>query len=135
MSAPRRADWSARLAAYLRDVQGQGFRPGHLDCALFAAGGVEAMTGQPLAPGLRGYRTLARGQKMAQAAGYADHVDVFAQALEEIEPRRARLGDVAVVAGEPGLSVGIVQGESIYVMALDGLGLVPRSEAVRAFRV
>lgn len=53
-------DWHARLAAYVFDAGRTPFAYGSHDCALFAAGAVEAMTGTDLAAGWRGiYRTLA----------------------------------------------------------------------------
>jgi hypothetical protein len=131
----RRADWQARLTDYVISVQGASFRPGRLDCALFAAGAVRAMTGRDHARGFRGYRTLAGGARRLQARGFEDHVALVAARLEEVPPAFAQAGDLAVIPTGEGPALGIVQGEQVYVMRPDGLGLVSRLDAARAFRV
>lgn len=132
--ATRYPDWRARLTLHLARVHALPFRPGRHDCALFAADCVRAMTGFDPARGLRGYRTLAEGHRRAQAKGFADHVAVFAALLDECQPMMARAGDVAVVEGDFGPSVGIVQGAQIYVVGRQGLGLVALTAARRAMR-
>lgn len=131
----RFTDWQARLTAFLAAQRGVPFRPGRMDCALFAAAAVQEMTGTDIARGFRGYRTLAEGLRKAQEKGFADHVAVFAAALPEIAPHDAAPGDVAVVPGEGGAAMGIVQGRLVYVMGLRGPALVRRSMIERAFRV
>lgn len=131
----RRPDWQARLTAYVVSMQGAGFEAGRLDCALFAAGAVEAMTGTDHARGYRGYRTVAGGYKRVKARGHADHVALVASRLKEVPPSFAQAGDLAVVPGEDGPALGIVQGEHVYVMRPDGLGLVSLLSVERAFRV
>lgn len=128
--------WQNRLTAYLAASATAPFRPGTLDCATFAAGAVEAMTGVDLAAEWRGrYRTLEAGRAMLAEAGFADQVDLVASLLPDVPPAMAHAGDVAVVeeAGVPAL--GIVQGEMIYVVTPAGFGLVPRDRMVRAFSV
>lgn len=131
----RRRDWQARLTNYLMSVQGQPFRPGRLDCALFAAGAVEAMTGVDHAKGRRGYRTLATGEQKLRAEGYASHIDLVAAIFEEVPVAFAQAGDLAAVPTDEGPALGVVQGEYVYVMQPGGLGLVPLLTAARAFRV
>lgn len=131
----RLPDWRTRLTAYVVDTAHDPFVPGKTDCALWAAGAVEAMTGEDLARGFRGYRTIAGGWKKLKAKGFVDHVALLASVLEEIPPAFAQVGDVAVVAGEDGPALGIVQGELIYVSAPAGRSLLPLSHARRAFRV
>jgi hypothetical protein len=131
----RYPDWQTRLAAYLAEVRDVPFAYGFNDCALFVAGAVKAMTGDDPARGLRGYRTMAGGQKKLKDAGFADHVALAASLLPTIPLFEAMPGDVVAVKVEGGLALGIVQGRMIYLVTPEGLGLVPRSEAVRAFRV
>jgi hypothetical protein len=132
----RHHDWEVRLVDYVVPLMGAGFAWGRLDCALFAAGAVQAMTGEDLAKGWRGYRTLAGGMRKLSEAGFEDHVALAASLLEEVPPSLAFRGDVAVVQGDPGLALGIVQGEAVYVMRPSGgIGLVPILSALRAFRV
>ena len=53
----------------------------------------------------------------------------------EVHPAFAQAGDLAVVPGEDGIALGIVQGENIYVLLPTGFGLVNRLCATRAFVV
>lgn len=132
----RLIDWRTRLVAYIAQHAGSEFRPGRMDCALFAAGAVAAMTGVDPARGWRGaYRSLKVGQEKLQAAGHADHVAFLASLLPEVPTAFAHQGDVAVVEDDGVPCLGIVQGEMIYVVTLQGFGLVPRERMVRAFSV
>lgn len=133
--ADRLPDWQARLTAYLAQVREAPFAWGRHDCALFVAGAVEAMTGEDLARGVRSYRSKAAGLAALQARGHADHEALAAALLEEVPPLLARPGDVVVTDGEGGPALGIVQGEQVYLVGLEGLGLAPRSAVRRAFRV
>jgi len=132
----RLPDWHARLVAYLAAASRTPFAPGAHDCALFAAGAVQAMTGNDLAEGWRGrYRTLAGGRRVLKREGVADHVALAARHLEEVPVSWAQPGDVAAVPTADGPALGVVQGASIYVVSAAGLGLVPLTAAARAFRV
>lgn len=132
----RRPDWRGRLAAYIAASAERKFRPGQHDCALFAAGAVEAMTGQNLAGDLRGYRTLNEGYAMLAKRGFKDHVALAADLLPEVAPLMAQVGDLASVStAEHALALGVVQGPFVYVLRPDGLGLLPLTMAQRAFRV
>lgn len=136
MTTRKTEGWQARLTAYLAASSTTPFRPGRLDCATFAAGAVEAMTGVDLAADWRGkYRTLEAGRARLAKAGYADQVALVASLLPEVHPAMAHAGDVAVVDEDGAPALGIVQGEMIYVVTPQGFGLVPRSRMVRAFSV
>ncbi|MBY6138521.1 hypothetical protein KUV26_03655 [Leisingera daeponensis] len=130
-------DWRVRLGAYLARVAHLPYRPGQHDCALFAAGAVQAMTGTDLAAAWRGrYRRLEDGQAALQAAGFASHVDLAASLFPEVVPSFAQAGDVAVFEADgAGQALGIVQGGAAYVLRPEGLALVSRLHMQRAFRV
>lgn len=124
-------DWRSRLRDYLETVARRPFKAGQHDCALFVAGGVEAMTGVDPAAEWRGkYRSLKKGRAMA-----GDMVAIAADLLPEVPPIFAQEGDVAVLDADGEDAFGLVQGPLIYVLRPDGLGLVPLTEAKRAFRV
>jgi len=132
----RLPDWQARLQAWLIEVGGKSFEPGRHDCALFAAGAVAAMTGEDPAAVFRGrYRTLRGGLRVLRRAGWRDHVAFAAAHLDEINPLMARPGDLAVVPADGGDALGVVQGEWVYVLGLQGMGMVPLTSATRAFRL
>lgn len=131
----RKQDWAESLTEYLVGVSRTEFRPGRMDCALFTAGAVQAITGQDFARGYRGYKTLAAGRKKLSEEGFETHIDYAASLLEEIPPALAQPGDVAVVDTEEGPALGVFQGEYVYAMSHTGLGLIPRLKTTRAFKV
>ena len=123
-------DWEHRLTQYVSRVAREGFAYGRHDCALFAAGGVEAVTGTDPAAAWRGrYTTLAEGLRLIRAAGFDDHVAAALHGFPAIPAARVMVADLAVVPAEEGLALGIVQGALIYVLRPGGLGLVPLGTA------
>lgn len=120
----------ALLIAHAGAARTRRFRYGRHDCALFAAGWVRLVTGRDLTPGWR-YTSLRDGRAQLLAAGHADHIALAAAHLPEIAPARAGIGDLAVV----GRALGIVAGETIYVLQSRGLASLPLTAASRAFRV
>ncbi len=132
----RLPDWKPRLIAWLSEVVRAPFRFGQHDCALFAAGAVQAMTGRDPAARFRGrYRTLRGGLRILRAAGFDDHIALAASQFAEVHVSRAAPGDLAVVPTTEGDALGLVQGEAVYVLMPTGLGMVPMTLASRAFRV
>ncbi len=112
------------------------FVPGQHDCAIFASGWVEAMTGTDVAKDWRGkYKTIAGGYRLIRESGYADHVDFVCKNFQEVPPSFAQVGDMAVVSGDDGLALGGVQGEIVFVLHPSGSGFVPLTSAMRAFAV
>ena len=132
MSLSRLPDWRPRLIAYLDEVRARPFAYGRHDCALFAAGAVEAMTGVDLAVDYRGrYGSLKEGLKLVRGR----HLAILRDHLRPVSPAFAQVGDVALI-GEVGFpALGLVQGETILVLREDGLGLMPRAAATSAWAV
>ena len=121
------------LITYAANAGQRPFRPGRHDCALFAAGWVKLASGQDPARGWRStYRSLRQGKQLLAEAGFADHVAFAAAHLPEIPPAFAQVGDLAVLDDQ---AFGIVAGEMIYCLRPEGLGLVPRGQMRRAFKV
>jgi len=130
-----RSDWRARLGAYLATEARRPFEYGTSDCALFAAGALNAMTGSDPSANYRGrYTTLRGGLRILRKDGFRDHVERAAALLTDVPPQRARAGDIAVVKTADGPSLGVVQGEWIVVRTTTGLGFVPIDQATRVFR-
>ena len=126
--------WQIRLAAYLNTCAPRPLEYGQHDCAIFAAGAVQAMTGLDLAEGWRGrYSTLRGGLRVLRAQGYADQVALAAAHLPEIGTPRP--GDLAVIETPHGPAIGVVQGAMVYVTGEDRLSLVPVGTATRFFEV
>lgn len=132
MTLARLPNWRPRLMTYLDSVRSRPFAYGQHDCALFAAGAVEAMTGVDLAADFRGhYDSLKAGLKLLSGA----HLSILRRHFEEIPPVFAGVGDLAMI-GEVGFpALGLFQGETILVLREDGLGMMPRAAATKAWRV
>lgn len=133
----RLKDWEPRLIACLACAARESFTAGRHDCALFVGTCVEAMTGVDPAAEWRGrYRTIKGGIARLRRDGHSDHIACVASMFEEVKPSLAHRGDIAVVEGAEGFgALGIVQGEGIYVLTETGLGIQPRRNLKRAFRV
>ncbi len=105
---------------------------------MFAGGALHVMTGDDPTTGLRGeYSTIEDAMTLLESKGFADHVEYAASLYEEHpSPLFACRGDLAVVTDMNGFpALGIVQGEHIYIMELNGIGLRPLTDATRAFKV
>lgn len=131
----RRPDWQRRLDLYLAEVRGTQFSYGTLDCALFTAGAVLAMTGEDPAASFRGYRTAAGGQRVLRRRGLWRASDLADRFLPPIPPQSAAAGDVGEIATPDGPALCIVQGPHLYVMMAGGLALLSRDRLCRAWRV
>lgn len=131
----RRKSWRAELSAYLARQATTPFAYGRADCALFAAGAVEAICGQdPLADlDLAPYTTLKGGLRALRAAGYRAPIDLVDARLPAIPVGQARAGDLVAVRGDGGLALGIALGAWIAVKTPTGIGHLPISAAVRAW--
>lgn len=136
----RKDTWRTDLHQYMLSVWRAPFEWGKHDCALFAAGAVEAMTGEDPADEYRGhYSTLLGGLRLLNKNGFANHADFAASLFKEIHPSFAQVGDLAAIkVDDDGLfALGVVQGSRIYVLRPDeaGIGTVDLLDAERAFRV
>lgn len=118
------------LHEYIRANRARRFRYGRHDCALFAAGWVIASGGPDLTLGIT-YASLTDGLAQLRARGFSDHVAVAAAHLPAVPVLRARAGDLAEIDG----ALGIVTGETVAVLARNGVGVRPLTDARRAFRV
>lgn len=132
----RRPDWRSALVAWLHDVRKTPFDQSNHDCALFAAGAVNAMTGMDFAAAYRGrYTTTRGGLRVLRRDGFADHVALAAAHLPACPLSALREGDLVVIPAPVGRALGVVQGAMAYVPGLHGTGLMPVSAAQSAFQV
>ncbi|WP_374797259.1 DUF6950 family protein [Paracoccus sp. p3-h83] len=123
-------NWEARLAAYVARVAREGFAWGQHDCALFAAGAVEAVTGIDPAADWRGrYSSFEGGVKLIRKAGFSDHIAAARAWFPKVSRAEVMPGDLAVIDTGAGSAVSVVQGEMLYVLTEAGLGLIPAEQA------
>lgn len=126
MLPARTPGWRSLLYAWTLSIAELPHDYGQHDCALFTAGGIDAMHGTDLARQWRGrYSTLAGGLRVLRKAGYRDNLDMLAQMARPVEPAHAQIGDIAVVAAGDGVATGFVLGESIQLLHLNGLMAIP----------
>lgn len=160
----RLSDWRSRLSRYIESVRADPFVWGESDCACFAAGAVEAMTGaDPMADFRGAYSSPSDGRRLLRSLGAAPRAKarthkspvgaqgdiecrpsptgglgtVLARSFEEVHPAFARDGDLALIEtdGPFGAAIGVFMGERIMSRAVTGVDSAPRREAARAFRI
>lgn len=122
------------LSAYIDEVARRPFAPGENDCLLMVAGAVERLTGVDHAADYRGrYSTIEEGKALVGG----DLLGFVASILPEIPEgwRGAHDGDIAAMQHDGDWAFGVIAGPNIYAVTPDGLGVLPRSAALKAFKV
>ncbi len=137
-------DWQSRLQAYLQANAAMRFEYGAFDCALFACGAVEAMTGVDLAAEVRGHygsrmgamRFLRQFVGSLSLEAAAERIAAAAGLVEVPVPAAAR-GDVLLRGRGPSAALGIcaMHGTEMLAPARHGLWRFPITAARRAWRV
>lgn len=132
----KRDTWKADLRVYLAAQADAPFEMGRVDCGSFGGGAVEAMTGEnPHAAVAGKYKTMKGALRALKRLGHEDHIAYAASVMDEIDPLYAQFGDIAVVDSPEGPALGVVVGAHIEIRTPEGRGVVPLTDAVRAFRV
>jgi hypothetical protein len=131
----RYPDWEARLAAYLEGLRDQTFAWGKLDCAIFAGGAVEAMTGFDPMRGLRGYRSEAAAARVLKDRGKGTLVRTVNAMFERVPVGLAHRGDLVLVDGGLAVAMGDVALQVGQHGDREGLIRRPRAEWSKAWRV
>lgn len=130
--------WDVKLAEYVRAKETATFSWGHLDCTLFTAGAVEAMTGVDHAKDFRGtYLSPVGAYKVLEQHG---GVHGLADSIlgERVPPLLLKRGDVAAVpSGYSSDALGVVAlcGREIVLMRETGTARVPLSTAKHGWHV
>ena len=136
LMAGRLPDWHRRLTEYLVQRASTPFCWGQNDCACFASGAVEAMTGVDPMAKLRGSYSTKRGAAGAiRRAGFDDLASAVAARFAVCSRVEARPGDLAMIETADGPACAVVQGVSLFVMSQTGLAIVPRSDAISFHKV
>ena len=136
----RVSTWERRLGDYLASRRALPFAYGSNDCAMFAAGAVEALTGQDPAAAFRGaYRSAAGSVRALRGIGEGTLEATIDAIFPAIAVGKIGRGDL-VWNGEAVVvcigAVALFVGQHGEVDALhDGLVRVPRAEWVKGWRV
>lgn len=140
----RHPKWQSRLAKFLYEHEHCTFRYGTLDCCLFVADAIQAMTDVDIADVYRGKyssRDTAMalvkeidGKASVQACAYGR---ALAYGMKEVPVNFAQRGDMILVTRARDYSLGIVAptGRHIIIALRVGYGLVDISRGCRAWRV
>ena len=129
----RRHDWPERLDAYVESRRLEPFAFGSHDCCQFAAGAVEAITGENPADRWH-YADETEALQLLDLHGGVEGLVTIALG-DPVHPSRAHRGDVVLAEFETGATAGICLGnECVFPVEL-GLRFVPRTAALKAWRV
>jgi hypothetical protein len=126
-------DWPQRLDEYIASRKNEPFSYATHDCCQFAAGAVEAVTGEN--PSIRWqYRNEVGADRLIREAGGID--GLVTQALgEPCHPSQAGRGDIVLAELEQGPTVGVCVGRECVFAAQVGLSYRPRSVILQAWKV
>jgi hypothetical protein len=120
----RISSWEEALSEYIATKRDEPFEYGVNDCCLFAAGAVEAITGEDPMPEFRGkYDSLKTSLQVIKDIGAGTLEATMDSKFSEVEIGQAQRGDLAFLDG----SVGVVMGGFAYFVSDDGLERVNRS--------
>ena len=123
---------AAVLSDYIDRLAGRPFQWGVNDCLIMVAGAVELLTGVDYAEPYRGkYGSLAKGKRLISMP----LLKFVGSKFEPIETVRAIDGDIGAVKQGREWGFGVFIGAHLYVMTESGIGILPRRDAVKAFRV
>ena len=116
--------WEDALSNYIVTKRHEPFEYGVNDCCLFAAGAVEAITGQDPMAEFRGeYDSLKTSLQVIKDIGAGTLEATMDAKFPEVEIGLAQRGDLAFLDG----SVGVVMGGFAYFVSDDGLERINRS--------
>jgi len=127
----RREDWFERLVGYVDAHRSTAFVWGKHDCATFAAGAVEIMTGR--APDVPGYTSA--HEALAHLVEHPMGEWLTELVGAEVPIAQAQRGDVVLLELGGRLTCGVCMGRESVAPGADGVLFVPTALASRAWRV
>lgn len=117
-------NWPEAFAAALDAVQNEPFEWGKNDCCLFACNIVKAITGTDLARPFRGYKNRNEAFEVIKSyGGIGKLAESVAQeyGISEINPLKARRGDVCLFDTGQGETLGICRGDLVLAPGKEGM--------------
>ena len=139
----RREGWEHWFAEFLFKRKDTPFKYGSNDCGLFVGDCVEQITGVDIVEEFRGKYSTKHGcyrlLKEFCGGGVAETFQKLSRSygFHEININHARRGDIALVTGQMGDAVGIVDmtGEQVAIPSKTGLIFFPMIAILKAWRV
>lgn len=129
-------DWEDRLSAWLSECAGASFEWGTLDCLMFAAGAVKAVTGHDPAKGHRGkYNSLDGSVRYLKKLGADSPSEYLDKTFPPVPKAFARRGDLVLAEGNVGVCVGGVSLFIGYENEEPGLIRIPFAEWQAAWAI
>jgi hypothetical protein len=105
----RLSNWEERLSEYIKSLGKPTFLFGRMDCLMFAAGGVKAVTGFDPGKGHRGkYNSHASSVRYLKTLGAKSPSDYLDGLFPQVGKAQARRGDLVSVEGNIGICIGTV---------------------------
>ena len=133
---PKKNNWPTLLAHFIEDRKAVPFEWGKNDCCLFVADAIEHITGNDYAAEYRGtYTTELGAYRSLKKRGDGTVASAWAAHFPEIPVNAMGRGDVALVLVKEEPAVSICFGARLWIVSKQGLITLPRSEAVKAWRV
>jgi hypothetical protein len=139
----RTPTWNTALAEFIHERLTSPFVWGQNDCCLFACDAVLAMTGVDLAASFRGkYSDTKSAYKLIKSyagGGLSEFADKVAaeNSIQEVGLNYATGGDVVLVTGDQGDTLGVVElnGRDVVATGPEGLMRLPRANWKKAWKV
>ncbi len=130
----RYLDWPERLAKLISHADKQKFCLGVHDCCFFAADCIFAMTGVDLAQELRGMpvKPILKGYG---GVAFLAAIKATDYKMKIIPARAARRGDICLLNGGRGDTLGVCLGARVACPGEEGLVFYPLSAARNAWMV
>jgi len=128
----RLSDWEMQLSEYVLSKKNQPFEYGVNDCCLFAAGAVEAMTGEnPIPEFICAYDSLKTSIKALKTIGAGTLEKTMDAKFTEIQIGYAQTGDLAFHDG----SIGVIIDSDALFVSDDGLVRISRDKWCKIWSV
>lgn len=131
---PRLPDWPDRLAAYIESRRHARFVWGAHDCCRFAAGAVEAITGDCVAGPWAPCRSAIASMRALRAAGGIYEIP-SACGFQRIPPALAGRGDIVATLTRRGPALGVCLGADAAFAGTERLVFLPTLSSSAAWRI
>ena len=135
----RLPDWERRLIDITEKSRKKPFVRGKRDCGLWVCDVIKTITGVDLGVDYRGVYKNLDGAKLAlkRDGGSLYHATIKKLGLPMNNVNFAQRGDLVMLRGDEGLSLGIVDNSGAKILGYNHTGLLshPLSRAIKAWKI